>query len=89
MLFSDGQWILVGITSYGSGCALADHPGVYTRVSYYSEWISCFLSGNDSCIENEESKQRFFLSGGASVFGKNIFVFSFCFVILKLSPVYG
>jgi secreted trypsin-like serine protease len=88
MLFSNGQWILVGITSYGTGCALADHPGVYTRVSYYDTWISCFLSENTSCIENTEYKKSLFLSNGVPISYKNIFHFFFCFVILKLSRSY-
>lgn len=32
-------WILGGITSYGSGCARANQPGVYTRVSVFMDWI--------------------------------------------------
>lgn len=30
---------IVGITSFGQGCALVDAPGVYTRVSHYISWI--------------------------------------------------
>ena len=33
------QWYLAGIVSHGEGCARPNEPGVYTRVSLYSEWI--------------------------------------------------
>src|SRR4051794_32212968 len=80
MMFSNGQWILVGITSYGTGCALADYPGVYTRVSYYKNWISCFLTDNITCIENSDFRQDSSSSKGSSIFFKNILLFFLCFV---------
>ncbi|OXB56671.1 hypothetical protein ASZ78_013117 [Callipepla squamata] len=32
-------WYLVGITSWGEGCARPRQPGVYTKVVEYSDWI--------------------------------------------------
>jgi trypsin len=35
---SNGHLVLVGITSFGFGCARAAHPGVYTRVPSIRGW---------------------------------------------------
>ncbi|KAF9418623.1 hypothetical protein HW555_004589 [Spodoptera exigua] len=37
LLYGD---VVVGVTSWGAGCALADYPGVYARVSSYTTWIN-------------------------------------------------
>jgi secreted trypsin-like serine protease len=35
---NDGHTVMVGITSFGFGCAKAGHPGVYTRVTGIRAW---------------------------------------------------
>ncbi|XP_056629782.1 serine protease snake-like [Diorhabda sublineata] len=38
-LVREGRLYLVGITSFGIGCAKPGIPGVYTRVSHYVPWL--------------------------------------------------
>ena len=44
MYTTSNQWVLVGLTSYGKGCARPSAAGVYTRVAYFQSWISSTTS---------------------------------------------
>jgi secreted trypsin-like serine protease len=44
MAFRNGNWHVLGIVSFGRGCANAGVPGVYTRVASFNDWIENILS---------------------------------------------
>ncbi|KAG5671727.1 hypothetical protein PVAND_001907 [Polypedilum vanderplanki] len=45
-LDKNGPWILVGITSFGSGCAKVGYADVFTNVAYYRNWIDNIIRNN-------------------------------------------
>ena len=43
----EGKPVITGVVSFGIGCALADYPGVYARVTKYLPWIRANMEGGD------------------------------------------
>ncbi len=41
----------MGIVSHGRGCAQADGPGIYTRLSYYYHWMEEILKRDGEHLE--------------------------------------
>lgn len=48
----DGRYILVGLTSFGEGCARRDKPGVYTRITSFLDFLEENASDGRFCDFN-------------------------------------
>ena len=43
----DGQWVLVGVISWGEECAVENKPRVMTRITAFEEWIAPIYTGGE------------------------------------------
>ena len=40
LMVNNGDWVLAGVVSWGSGCGVAGNFGVYAEVATYLDWVS-------------------------------------------------
>ena len=59
MMFSlTRQWVIVGITSYGQGCANANYAPVFTRMVSYLNWIRTINISDAITVQNYTSSAQ-------------------------------
>ncbi len=74
MVSRQDQFILAGIVSYGDGCARRGVPGVYTRITSYSDWVTETVLDTtlvfDRSVAEKSDSQLQFLEADSSTSGR-------------------
>ncbi len=81
MIFTQSQqWELVGLTSYGIGCAEPNYAGVYTRVAAFQSWIAS-TTGNAYTIPSSSNPANINVNSNNSRGTKKVLPVSYLLIV--------
>ena len=82
MLFKNGRWQLIGVTSTGGVCGMPNTPGVYTRIAYYDSFINEIINTGSAFrpLLKQAQVELPPLSNSNAFYPKSFFFFSCLFV---------